>query len=355
MTLFLLLLTRSSIAPTATVTATIMPSPPDAVPLTSTPADLPALPSGTFAISLDNSVSNTNSCLSNDQSCAWDCATGADLSMVVTMADSNAPQISLIYPTPSNNTYYGSQPPQLNRPASMVLMKDKDDSNKGPAYWFQQQYDKLVIVHEGDLQGPIPSPRRSFLKRWFYGNGPRNLGSLKGRQFDDTWASNTFARPGDRPWFCYWNNTVLEGFIYVTQDTNLSASASNASPSAAATSSGSSEWPKSRLKRQSPTTSSFYPKSVKIEERRPLKPSQPYCQQLQILNTQQPGSAILQTLYLNETGSQSLVLNQAMQGMGGIHIPPGPAASPSGSSEKREVMHKRTTYPSACQCKWIND
>lgn len=333
-----------------------MPSPLDAVPLTSTPADLPALPSGTFAISLDKSISNTNSCLSNDQSCAWDCATGADLSMVVTIADSNAPKISLSYPTLSDEyIHYGSQPPQLNRPANMVLMKDKDDFNKGPAYWFQQQYDKLVIVHEGDLQGPIPSPRRSFLKRWFYDNGLKNHGSLKGRQDGDSWASNILARPGERPWFCYWNNTVLEGFIFVTQDANLSASASDASPSAAATSSGSSEWSRSRSKRQSAATSLFYPKSVKIEERRPLKPSQPYCQQLQILDTHRPGSSILQTLYLNETGSQSLVQNQAMQGMGGIHISPEPAASPSGSSEKRGVMHKRTTYPSACQCKWVND
>lgn len=333
-----------------------MPSPPDAVPLTSTPADLPALPSGTFAISLDNSVLNTNSCLSNGQSCAWDCATGADLSMVVAMADPNAPEISLLYPTPSDDhIHYGSQPPHLNRPANMVLMKDKDDFNKGPAYWFQQQYDKLVIVHEADLHGAIPSPKRSFFKRWFYDNGLKNHGSLKGRQDDDTWASNTFVRPGERPWFCYWNNTVLEGFIYITQDANLSASASNTSPSAAATSSGSSEWSRSRLKRQSTTTSSAYPKSVKIEERRPLKPSQPYCQQLQILNTYQPGSSILQTIYLNETGSQSLVQNQAMQGTGGIHIPLLPAASPSGSSEKRGAMHKRTTYSSACQCKWVSD
>lgn len=276
--------------------------------------------------------------------------------MVVTIADSNAPEISLLYPPPSDiYTHYGSQPPQLNRPANLVLMNDKDDFNKGPAYWFQQQYDKLVIVHEGDLHGAIPSPRRSFLKRWFYDNRLENPGSLKGRQDDDTWASNTFAQPGQKPWFCYWNNTVLEGFVFITQDANLSASTSNASPSAAATSSGSSEWSRSRLRRQSSATSSAYPKSVKFEERRPLKPSQPYCQQLQILDTYQPGSSILQTIYLNETGSQSLVQNQAMQGMGGIHIPLEPAASPPGSSKKRGAMHKRTTYPSACQCQWMTD
>ena len=327
-----------------------MPSPPDAVSLLSTPVNLPALPTGTFAVSLDEPVSNTNSCLNDNQSCAWDCATGADLSMVVTAAGSNAPTISLSYPPPSY-IRYGSQPPQLNRPAKLVLMEDKDNSNKGPAYVFQQPYDKLVVVHERDLSSAIPDSKRSFLKRWFYGNRLKSRGSLIGRQDDDKWTSNAYAQPADRPWFCYWNNTILEGFIFVTQDADPSPSAS---PSAAGTSSGSSPFSESRLKRQSHATPLPYPKSVKIEERRPLKPSQPYCQQKQILYTLQPGSSILQTIYLNETESQSLVQDQVIQGMGVIH-PPGSAASPSGFPGKREAMRKRTTDANACQCKWMND
>lgn len=351
----------SSAAPTATVTATMMPSLPDAVPLASTPANLPALPTGTFAVSLTNSVSNTNSCLTNSaQSCAWDCATGANLSMVVTMAASNAPMISLSYETPSDGyVRYGSQPPQLKQPANLVLMKDKDDFNKGPAYVFQQQYDKVVIVHEGDIPGGIPNAKRSLLKRWFSDKGLENHGSLIRRQDDDEWTSDSIAKPVDRPWFCYWNNTILEGFIFVTQDG--SASASNASPSAAASSSGSSQFPGSRFKRQSPTSPASYPKSVKIEERRPLNPSQPYCKQMQILNTYQPGPVInpsthlVNTVYLSETESQSLVQNQAMQGITGGPPLSAPAASPSGFPKKRGAMDKRVTPPSSCQCGWMDD
>lgn len=237
-------------------------------------------------------------------------------------------------------------------------MQDKDDFNKGPAYVFQQQYDKLVIVHEDDIPGGIPSSKRSLLKRWFYDEGLENHGSLIGRQDDDEWMSVSIAQPIDRPWFCYWNNTILEGFIFVTQDASASASASGASPSAAATSSGSPQFPGSRFKRQSPP-SPPYPKSVKIEERRPLNPSAPYCEQMQILNTWQPGPVVnpnthlVNTVYLSETESQSLVQNQAMQGMGGALPLAAPAATASGFPKKRAAMAKRVTPPSSCQCGWM--
>ena len=279
--------------------------------------------------------------------------------MVVTMAGPNAPVVSLTYTNPSDGLIrYGSQPPQLHQPASLVLMNDKDDFNKGPAYVFQQPYDKLVIVHEEDIPGGLPSPKRSFLKRWFNENRVEGRGNLIRRQESDNWTNNPIAKPGDRPWFCYWNNTILEGFIFVTEDANPNSSASDTSTSAAATGLGSGSFEGSRLKRHGPA-SPPYPKSVKIEERRPLKPSQAYCQQKQVLNTYQAGYLTnpdthgLITVYLNETESQSLVQNQAMLGMGGVPHFPVPA-SPSSVPQKRGAMHKRTTSPSACQCKWMD-
>ena len=232
-------------APTATVTATVMPSPPDAIPLPSTPANLPALPTGTFTVSLDNSVSNTNSCLTDSaQSRAWDCATGAELDMTMSLSSSNSPMISLSYVTPSDGKIrYGSQPPQLKRPANLVLMNDKADFSKGPAYVFQQQFDKVVIVHEEDIPGGIPTLKRSLVKRWLSDKGLEHRGGLIGRQNDDEWTSNLIAQPIDRPWFCYWNNTILEGFIYVTQN----VSPSDASPSAAASSENSYSDPVSGI------------------------------------------------------------------------------------------------------------
>ena len=283
--------------------------------------------------------------------------------MVVTMASPNAPVISLSYATPSDGRIrYGAQPPQLNQPANLVLMKDKDDFNKGPAYVFQQQYDKVVIVHAGDLPGAILSPKRSFLKRWFFDKGLKNRGNLMGRQEDDQWASTTIAKPMDRPWYCYWNNTILEGFIFVTRDANVSASASGASPSAAATSSGSDTFPAARHRRQSPASPPSYPKSVKFEERRPINPShQPYCVQMQILYTNQvnpvrnPNTNGPNTIYLSEIEGQSLVQNQAMPGMADAPPLPSLPASPSGFPKKRGTIETRVTASSSCQCGWMEN
>lgn len=349
----------SSVPPTATVTATVVPSPPDAIPLPSTPANLPALPTGTFTVSLGNSVSNTNSCLTdNAQSSAWDCATGADLDMVMSLSISNAPMISLSYAAPSGDYIrYGSQPPQLKRPASLVLMKDKADFSKGPAYVFQQQFDKVVVVHENDIPGGIPSPMRSLVKRWFSDKGLENRGSLIGRRDNNKWTSNLVAQPIDRPWFCYWNNTILEGFIYVTQNASLS----DASSSAAATGSDSYSDPGSRIKRDSPASPSSYPKFVKIEERRPLNPSQPYCQQMQILYNYQHGPVIdpntnsINTVNLTENESLSIIQNQAMQGMAGGFPVSVPTAAPSGVPKKREAVEKRMAPPSSCHCAWTDE
>ena len=274
------------------------------------------------------------------------------------MVGPNAPIISLSYSTPSDGYIrYGSQPPQLNQPANLVLMKDKDDFSRGPAYVFQQHYDKVVIVHEEDIPGGIPNSKRSLLKRWFYDKGLENHGSLMGRQDDDDWASNSIAHPVDRPWFCYWNNTILEGFIFVTQDASANTTASGTLPSAAATSSGSSDFPGSRIKRQNPSSPSSYPKSMKIEERRPLNPSRPYCEQMQILNTYQPGPLVdpithlVNTVYLSESESLDLIQNL----IGGSPSLQAPDASPSGFPEKRGAKDKRFTPPSSCQCGWMTD
>lgn len=280
--------------------------------------------------------------------------------MVVSMAGPHSPVVSLSYaPPPDGLIRYGSQPPQLSQPANLVLMKDKYDFNKGPAYVFQQQYTKMVIVHEEDIPGGIPASKRSLLNRWFYDKGFEHHGRLLGRQEDDKWMSDSIARPVDRPWFCYWNNTILEGFIFVTQDASASASTAGASPSAAATSSGSSQSPGSRSKRQSPPGPPSYPKSVKIEERRPLNPSPAYCEQMQILDNNQsnpvfnPTTQRVNTVNLTEIESQSFLQNQAIKEMAGGPPLSAPAASPSGYSKKRGAIDKRFAAPTYCQCGWM--
>lgn len=129
------------------------------------------------------------------------------------------------------------------------------------------------------------------------------------------------AQPGEKPWFCYWNGTLLETFIYVNQ-TSASGSRQASSSSAAAvtatstassstqpsTGTYSSSVPTSNVQSQGspysgqsqvPYFPPSYPRVVKLEERRIPRGSQrvsPYCVQQVV----QPDGSTLP--FLNSTG-----------------------------------------------------
>ncbi|KAL9099161.1 MAG: hypothetical protein Q9163_005297 [Psora crenata] len=267
----------SPVATTATVTTTSpAQTPDDAVPLAPTPTNLPPIPTGTFAVILNNPSTTTNSCLADaSQNNAWDCSTGASLSVVVKLpaaGENRAPVIAISYPPPKATIQYGAQPPQLGGYTILSLMKDKSAFHKGPAYAFMQQYNKTVVVKEGDLPGGIPNSKRdpaNSLRRWLGGALDRDHWESFFKRQQSDWTQREFAQPGDRPWYCFWNGTTLTGFIYVTQDLDSDVEA--------AATSGLS-------KRQEPSAPPQYPKQIKIEERQdPYNPSLPYCQQFQVL------------------------------------------------------------------------
>jgi len=140
------------------------------------------------------------------------------------------------------------------------------------------------------------------------------------------------AQPGEKPWFCYWNGTLLEAFIYVNQTSSAGSQSSSSSatttstaappsntPPAAGTYSSSVptsnvQSPGSAYSSQSqlPNSPNFlppYPRVIKLEERRIPRGAQsisPYCVQHVV---QSDGSAIPSmnstnqpvTIYLNET------------------------------------------------------
>ena len=361
-------------APTATVTMT---PPPDAISLTSTPSNLPPLPTGTFAITLNQVTVASNSCLTDiNQSCAWDCATGAQLNMEVQMTGPQQPMVSLSYIAPPNPTIqppqpiirYGAQPPQLGGQASLFLMRDKDQSSKGPAYLFTQAYNKTVIVHNADLNGGtsgVPGSKRSLIKRWLFNEIERS-GELyeRGDYADSQYSSDTVAQVGDKPWYCYWPGTILEGFIYVTQNADGTTSGSAAMSGAALTTSAPSAPSQGSQKRQAPASVSPYPKLVKIEERRSSwNPVKPYCQQMQILNTYEPGPVTDQNtgqlvqIQLDETEPSMIQHQFNPQGNFGpaaaTSFPSSPSM-PTGLPGRRRTIEKRDVpgAGSLCQCEW---
>ena len=342
-----------------------MSPPPDAISLSSPPSNLPPLPTGTYAVTLNHPTTATNSCLTiSGQASAWDCATGAQLSMDISMVGPHAPVVSLSYPqSPSAPIRYGAQPPALNGETNLILYKDRDAFNKGAAYFFWQQYNKTVIVHHSDLPDGLPDSKRSFLRRWFSNEedlgDPTNLSERDAYDIESRWPSNSIAQPADKPWYCYWPQTILEGFIFVYEDADRSSSGSAAPTSAVAMSATSSS--PSREKRQAPANLQPYPKMVKIEERRnPHSSIQPYCQQMQILDNNQPGPlrnlATQQLIQIQLIENEPLVQHQMDQGQEASSGPPTNAASPTSPPGRRRATDKRGSVGNGplCQCQWMS-
>lgn len=265
------------------------------------------------------------------------------------MLGPNTPVISLNYPIFSDPAiYYGAQPPQFTGSASLKL---RYDSNKGPVYVFQHQYSKLVIVQERDLLGGLQGSKRSFWRRWFYDD----QGPAKVYERDDSqWTSGSTAVPGDRPWFCYWNGTMLEGLIFVKEN-GSAASLTAVSPSPAV-SSESSLSPEGLSKRRASASLVSSPKPIKIEERwNSNSIGTPYCQQMQIHDTGRPVPVYKQgTDHVN-------IVNLAEQESPNQHqtyllpsdnFPTGLPPSSTGFPVRRGFENSETTSV-GCQCAWM--
>ncbi|KAL1800872.1 hypothetical protein ACET3X_001214 [Alternaria dauci] len=280
----------------------------DAVPI-STPAGLLPLPTGAFALPLGIPQESNPGCLTQaNQYSAWSCKmTFAPLVVSIndTLIGGESQQVASIGVGPSvpkGSILYGLQTPVLDtQPMDLVL--DLDYKAYGPAYHFSARYDKIVILPPDEL----------------------NFGSGLTKRQDDKYRQRFEVKPGDYPWYCYWNRTYIEGYIY--SDDNSTAASFTSFPTqwptptpeptddraaniAVATSISSSASPTQSpepsvtpspvdlavpapapaAKRDSASDASStprmppYPRIVKIEERRLPDSPQPYCQQMLLLD-----------------------------------------------------------------------
>jgi hypothetical protein len=171
---------------------------------------------------LENATEILNQCLQDpDQKPAWGCTSGAIMNLEIKIVDSD-PVIRFSYDDPSgaydellSNVRFGAQPPIMDDFTSMSLMKARDHLDKGPAYVFHKQFDKLVILPEDTFQAPAARRRR------------RDDGSSGVHYPPSTnFTPAAYAPIGHKPWYCYWNRTLLEGFIFVNTDVAITGNAS---------------------------------------------------------------------------------------------------------------------------------
>jgi hypothetical protein len=306
---------------TATVTTTNLV---DAEPMSHPPSELPTPLPGFFSVRLEQAEMH-NQCLPDpEQKQAWDCTSGAIMYLSVNPVDVK-PQVRFTYKDdgPSDETLstvrFGAQPPTFNVDTSMSLVNHMD---KGPAYLFHQHFDKLIILPEDTFR-----PTESALQR-------------RGDELTDpeypvkpSFESAVYAKVGHKPWYCYWNATLIEGFIFVTSKwlTPASSPATSEDDLTTDDSAGGSD---------SSTTPSKYPMVMKIEERLDVgHESQPYCQQMLIMGDRSVQSNDLPRFDLLEETVEVT----------------------SGGSKKREDRFRylsnfgKRWEQSTCRCAWMLD
>jgi hypothetical protein len=327
--------------------------------LSAVPTDIPPLPTGTYSLAIATpSVSQQNCLDSPSLYSAWSCAIPPDsidvsVSLLVGGSKTGCYKIKIGSSDEGIMSYtYGTQPPIIESEQILNLVNDTDESQWGPAWYFEVAYNKLVVVPEDDL----PSPSN-------YKRDDLNL-----RDDDQDSSRKGTAQTGDKPWFCYWNNTVLETFLYVNRTSRSGASTSAASATIA-TSTGDSQgsyggaFPtelsvsygvqasKTSTAPSAASSSSIigntipgmfpgYPKVVKVVERRiPAGAHLPYCVKMEI---QLDGSALP---WQDSNGSPSyLYLNETEPSL--------PAPSAKRSLSGIELVDRQT--PRMCECQWFS-
>jgi hypothetical protein len=301
-----------------------------------------------------------------NQYSAWSCKlTFAPLLVTVntTMTDDGPVQVASMrtgIQVPDGAILYGLQTPDLV-PQTLQLVLDNDYKAYGPAFHFQTRYDKLVILRPEEL------------------NTFGNMGVTK-RQ-DPTMRQRFQVKPGDLPWYCYWNQTYIEGYIYA-EDNSTAASvtfptaAPSGSPSvsydvmgfvaaatsasvpstgtASSTSSSATTTPSPVQRRDAsadaaaPPRMPPYPRIVKIEERRLPNSPQPYCQQMFLLDN----GKIAAATYGNNDFPKRILLQESDPTYDEYYA--AQATGQATSDSKRDAGVQRRTDPSdACHCQWM--
>lgn len=261
----------------------------DATPI-ATPADLPALAQGSYGLPLSLNKS-PNTCFNDtSQTQAWSCniifPQLMSLEMVITR---NAPQLGKdgnyevwmgTNSTNSPDNYglsYGASSPSINPSMSMELVNDTFDLSRGPAWFRMTPYNKTVVVAEDFLSASSSSK----VKREPGGGLFNTVGNFQRKGV---------ASAGDKPWICTWPDTLVEVFIYATENSSYvsetGAATITAAPStsatATATESAATATTTSEMISVQPLPA--YPRAVKVKERRMNQAPRPYCVQVEVLS-----------------------------------------------------------------------
>ena len=285
---------------------------------------------------------------------AWACSDDATLALDIEIDDEGPLVTPHDQAAPERPRRYGPQAPELTGEADLMLMNDKHDWGKGPAYFFQRNFDKLVVIRERDFNDTAETKQR----RWDVSSDRhRSLHDSERTVTDD---DDDLVQPGQKPWYCFWNGTILEGFLYINQsvtpgnDSGVevpAAATSTAvdyfhSPIPSGMAAPSPADPSSSVGKRNQVDLADFTKVVKIEERRHPGAPAPYCQQFQML----------------ANGRMGLVTYPRSQELVKVRLPEvEPTEQKSVRNWKRVLSRgrdprrpkKRGNSQQGCQCQWV--
>jgi hypothetical protein len=182
------------------------------------PTGMPPLPTGQFMLPLGIPQEQQKNCLTNaDQFNAWSCNTPPIPEYVEIHQNSQGFSILKMWgsaPPPNAdgtkarfNYTFGAQPPRVQPMQRLYWVSDVEEPARGPALHFQTSYDKLVIVDASQLGTQMKVRRSSNSPPQPPPPSPPHL-------------RHQVLQTGQQPWFCFWNQTFIEGFIYMQQSSS---------------------------------------------------------------------------------------------------------------------------------------
>lgn len=165
-------------------------------------------PTGTYALSLSTPTNVQSGCLSDpNYNQAWDCDLSGTPALAISVGVPAAPRPTVgaffFYASTNDAMDYGAQYRFMDTDfAPFEALQESGDEDQGPAFYFSQKYDKIVVLPETAF-GPAPTGSPSRVKRAEY-------------QLPPGWnRQKQTINKGERPWMCVWNDTLIEGWIYV--------------------------------------------------------------------------------------------------------------------------------------------
>ncbi|GLB19156.1 hypothetical protein AtubIFM61612_009061 [Aspergillus tubingensis] len=299
----------------------------DATPVTATPTNLLTLPTGQYAIPASPKNQSKFCVADSDYRVSWGCLNSGKIPINVGGTDE---QRNITFEDSYDSAYsssltYGAQQPVFSNPTqNLSMMMDSNDLSFGPALTFMTFYDKLVIVPQDSFPSSSSSKRD-------YVTEDEVVSSMLSRK--------ETAQAGDKPWFCWWNSTVMEFFLYINETTkeyqySSTAVVTTTSTQIAQATQGSSN---SYSKRDSSSSIADYPRRIKMEEKRD-NPSaaNPYCQQMQVLDDGQVGPISQETVQIKV-------------------VQPTPTTTVEAATGTSQTYTAKAEYESYCYCISLTD